>query len=123
MSDWSKVKEERDAVGNLTDLALAIQALEDIGCDCGEDKNGSCLACTCERALRAQYEHIEKLRQEIKVLIPYVRATPELVLSPRWIEVMEHAQALLSNGIERKEELLSTLRDCLEEHAEEEENS
>ncbi|HUT17530.1 MAG TPA: hypothetical protein VM366_00105 [Anaerolineae bacterium] len=31
MSDWSEMQEQRDADGNLTDLALALDAIGDIG--------------------------------------------------------------------------------------------
>jgi hypothetical protein len=44
--------DERDADGNLTDWALAFDALGDCGCDCGVDEPGSCLACLCEQAMR-----------------------------------------------------------------------
>ena len=50
--NWTKLKDERDAEGLLTPLALALDALEDNGCDCGEDEPGPCLACRCEAALR-----------------------------------------------------------------------
>jgi hypothetical protein len=64
--NWSNVIEQRDAAGNLTDLALAVDALSDNGCDCGEDEPGTCLACVCERALRAQWEQWEALRAEVR---------------------------------------------------------
>lgn len=48
---WSKLTDERGADGELTDLALALDALQDEGCDCGTDEQGSCLACKCELAL------------------------------------------------------------------------
>jgi len=59
---WSNMIEQRDAAGNLTDLALALDALSDNGCDCGEDEPGTCLACVCERALRTQWERVQELR-------------------------------------------------------------
>lgn len=50
-------REERDESGLLTAWALAHDALEDHGCDCGTDEPGTCLVCHCERALR-----VERLR-------------------------------------------------------------
>lgn len=43
--------DQRDACGQLTLLALALDALEDHGCDCGVDEPGSCLACRCKAGL------------------------------------------------------------------------
>lgn len=55
--EWSlAIKEQRDADGKLTDLALACDALEDNGCDCGTDEPGTCLACLCEAALKSLWE-------------------------------------------------------------------
>ncbi len=47
-------KDERDENGNLTDTALALDALENHGCDCGTDEKGTCLVCRCEKALRTE---------------------------------------------------------------------
>lgn len=59
--------DERDAQGNLTAWALACDALQDHGCDCGVDEPGTCLACRCEAAMRAERaqkdEHFEKLSE------------------------------------------------------------
>ena len=52
-------RHERDAKGALTDWALACNALVDNGCDCGEDEEGTCLACVCERAMRAERKRAE----------------------------------------------------------------
>jgi hypothetical protein len=52
--------DERDKDGNLTDYALAMDALHDLGCDCGTDEAGTCLACVCRRALLAE----RKMRDE-----------------------------------------------------------
>lgn len=60
--NWLDMNEQRDAAGNLTDLALALDAISDTGCDCGEDEPGTCLACVCERALRAQWGRAQELR-------------------------------------------------------------
>ena len=57
-AEWSGLVEERDAEGMLTDLALALDALRDAGCDCDgpPDEYGTCVACRCERALRTERE-------------------------------------------------------------------
>lgn len=55
---WNEIKAERDADGNLTPLALAVDALEDNGCDCGTDEPGTCFACRCEAALRDLWERL-----------------------------------------------------------------
>jgi len=52
-------RDERDAAGNLMPWALACDALSDNGCDCGEDEPGTCLACVCERAMRAERARAE----------------------------------------------------------------
>jgi len=51
--------DERDAAGELTAMALAVDALIDNGCDCGEDEPGTCLACRCEAALREECARAE----------------------------------------------------------------
>jgi len=51
MTEWSEMRDQRGPDGLQTPLALALDALEDHGCDCGEDEPGTCLACICERAL------------------------------------------------------------------------
>ena len=55
---WSstRLNEQRNTAGELTPLALAIGALEDYGCDCGEDEPRTCLACLCEAALKDLWE-------------------------------------------------------------------
>ena len=69
--NWDEITNQRDAAGCLTDLALAVDALEDHGCDCGTDEPGTCLACLCEWALRGLWEDVERLR---KALEPFVNA-------------------------------------------------
>jgi hypothetical protein len=56
LSRWADAIAERDDDGRLTPLALALDALRDRGCDCGEDEPGTCLACVCEAALRDLWE-------------------------------------------------------------------
>lgn len=53
---WHALSEQRDEHGNLTTLALAVDAIEDAGCDCGADDPGTCLACVCEAALKELWE-------------------------------------------------------------------
>ena len=55
-----RLLDQRDASGGLTMLALALDALKDNGCDCGEDEPKSCLACVCEMALRELWEKVQK---------------------------------------------------------------
>ena len=54
--NWLALKNECDASGNLTDLALALDAIRDQGCDCGTDEPGTCIGHVCERALRTERE-------------------------------------------------------------------
>lgn len=66
MSDtWFKMMEQRDHNGELTNLALALNAIKDAGCDCEEDEPEICLACLCERALKSQWEDWNKLQNRI----------------------------------------------------------
>jgi len=59
---WSDAKNQRNAHGDPTLLALAVEALVDNGCDCETDKEGTCLACRCEAALRDLWERVESYR-------------------------------------------------------------
>lgn len=61
-SQWSRANQERDAKGNLTKLALALDTIEGNGCDCGTDEQGTCMACRCEAALKEQFDAIARLR-------------------------------------------------------------
>jgi len=61
-------KDERDEHGYLTDTALAIEALENNGCDCGTDEPGTCLACRCEKALRSERARVTELTAEVERL-------------------------------------------------------
>lgn len=63
--DWNSANFERDADGMLTPLAMALDALSDYGCDCGNDEPGTCLACLCETALRSMYEERDALRDAV----------------------------------------------------------
>jgi len=46
---WTK--DDRDEHGLLTPMALALDALDNLGCDCGTDEPGACLYCCVMRAL------------------------------------------------------------------------
>jgi hypothetical protein len=46
----------RDASGNLTPLAQALDCIGGTGCDCGVDEPGSCIGCVCEAALKWQWQ-------------------------------------------------------------------
>lgn len=63
--EWGTMNRERDENGELTDLALALNAISDNGCDCGTDEPGSCVACLCEAALKSQYERIVALTAKL----------------------------------------------------------
>jgi len=64
--DWTQIMEERDDKGQLTDLAIAADALDDLGCDCGTDEPGSCLLCVCERAIRKLVDDIAALEAALE---------------------------------------------------------
>lgn len=57
---WLDMEHDRDDNGHLTPLAVALDALSDHGCDCGNDEPGTCLACVCENALRYMYEKMNR---------------------------------------------------------------
>lgn len=65
---WIDMGDQRDAEGNLTDLALALHALSDVGCDCGTDEVGTCVSCLCEQALKGLYEQLESAKAEVERL-------------------------------------------------------
>jgi len=52
---------ERDKNGQLTPMALALDALRNADCDCGTDEPGTCLVCRCEAALRHERAMVIKL--------------------------------------------------------------
>ena len=60
--------DERDADGNLTDTSLALDAIKNEGCDCGEDEPGTCLAHLCEAALKSERTARIDLMNEITAL-------------------------------------------------------
>lgn len=59
--------DERDAEGNLTDWALACDALAVHGCDCAHEPGepGTCLGCVCELALTAERARAEAAVAEV----------------------------------------------------------
>jgi hypothetical protein len=61
--------DERDADGDLTPMALALSAIADNGCDCGVGEEGSCLACLCESALRAESEKLLRIEEIYKTYL------------------------------------------------------
>jgi len=66
MSLWEKITVERDAEGKLTLLALAMDAVRDNGCDCGDGPDEPpCMACLCEAALRQQWDGLQRLEREV----------------------------------------------------------
>lgn len=63
--NWSDMIEQRDSEGKLTDLALALNALAETGCDCGTDEDVSCVGCLCERALKGLWEQLDAANTEV----------------------------------------------------------
>jgi hypothetical protein len=61
--EWLNAKEERNEKGELTPLAMALDAISDYGCDCGVDEPGTCLPCLCENALRDMHKRLFDLRR------------------------------------------------------------
>ena len=62
---WSQRRFERDDNGLLTPLAMALDAIADYGCHCGNDDlptGKKCLCCLCENALRDQWEQLNGYR-------------------------------------------------------------
>lgn len=62
-NSWSNANLERDENGNLTPLAMALNAMSDYGCDCADDEPGTCLTCLCEQALRDMYMRLLKYKK------------------------------------------------------------
>lgn len=59
------VSEERDDDGLLSNWALAQDALQDAGCDCGQDEPGMCLMCRCRAALDEERNRVLALEAVI----------------------------------------------------------
>jgi hypothetical protein len=57
---WLNAQHERDKNGKLTPLAMALNAISDYGCDCGDDEPGTCLTCLCENALKDMYRKLHE---------------------------------------------------------------
>lgn len=63
----NELKYERDDKGLLTPLAMALNAIEDYGCYCGNDElpaGARCLCCLCENALLDQWEQLNGYRPD-----------------------------------------------------------
>jgi len=58
-------RDDRDVNGLLTPWALAVDALEDNGCDCGTDEPQTCLPCLVSAAMVAERER--RLRVELRL--------------------------------------------------------
>ena len=61
-TEWGQLTNQRDENGDLTPLALALDAIADNGCDCPEDEPGTCLACRCELALKALWNALHEVK-------------------------------------------------------------
>ena len=70
-TSWGRLIDQRDRDGDLTPLALAVNAIggDGYGCDCGTDEPGTCLACLCAAAIRALLLEIAVLRKSADGLL------------------------------------------------------
>jgi len=59
---WLNARTETDKNGELTPLAIALNAIVSNGCDCGTDEPGTCLSCVCEKALKDMYKKLYQHR-------------------------------------------------------------
>lgn len=59
---WLNARLETDENGDLTPLAIALNAISANGCDCGTDEPGTCLACVCEKALKDMHDKLYQRR-------------------------------------------------------------
>lgn len=60
---WSDMEKERDADGNLTPLAKALQSISKNDCHCGDDDlaiGEKCLLCLCEAALKDLWHQLNQ---------------------------------------------------------------
>jgi hypothetical protein len=85
MSNWLDMKNERNENGELTDLALALDAIAEDpeGCDCGVDELGSCRLCLFETALKSQWTELTTLRAQLAAA---QLESSELRTSQRWFQ-------------------------------------
>lgn len=74
---WVALIDERDSMGLLTDMAQALDAIREYGCDC---ETGTCIACRCETALRAERERAEKAEAERDALRARIAAGEEKLI-------------------------------------------
>lgn len=99
MSDataWSDTIHEHDTAGNLTPLAMALNALVDEGCDCGNDEPGTCLECLCEAALRDLWEQLRECHERERRLLEAtetIEAQRNMTMLPLPSTIRERAEA------------------------------
>lgn len=98
--EWGRMNEERDENGELTDLALALDAISDVGCDCGTDEPGSCFACLCEAALKSLHARISELESALAEIKD--RSNDNAVLASQAIDARNRAEVALA---EREREI------------------
>lgn len=107
----SKYKDERDEKGELTDLALAVNAIQSVGCDCGTDEPGTCLACLCEPVLERLLGELEEFRQ-LRESVRWFAGEMEKKLKahddrPGWKK--DHFEVLFHRLVEEANELAECL--------------
>ena len=76
MTILDKYRHERDANGELTWLAIAIDAAEEAECDCGGG-DPPCAICACEEALIEVVEEREAARGKLAKVRQELAAEPE----------------------------------------------
>ena len=65
---WTEIANGKMGRRELTPFVLALSALLDYGCDCGEGEEGTCLVCLCETALRDLWEENQRYRERAEVM-------------------------------------------------------
>jgi hypothetical protein len=123
--NWLEIIDQRDNHGNLTALALAVDALVNEGCDCGPDESGTCVFCRCEAALKALWERLEKAETErdgyadeitqIVALIPWFdQMLPSQAVAIMFDDIRKHRDEALARAEKaeaERDDALSKLRD------------
>jgi hypothetical protein len=105
---WLDMANDRDASGDLTPLAQALDCIGGTGCDCGVDEPGSCIGCVCESALKWQWQAGKEARAFLAELCSAIETHP----LDRTNEYVENARKRARDFLEANEAKAPACASC-----------